>query len=111
MLISSPRFMGWGLGAILLLILATTGVCFAQTDTARLQGTVTDPQGAAIAGANVQVTNTGTGFYATVSTTELGFYSASALQPGSYRVEVSQKGFKKTVRELDLQVAQVGVAD
>jgi len=33
------------------------------------------------------------------------------MQPGSYRVEVSQKGFKKIVRELALQVAQVGAED
>src|SRR5690348_16134441 len=111
MVISSPRFVGWALGAILLLVLAITRVCFAQSDTARLQGTVTDPQGAAIAGASVQVTNPQTGFAVTVTTNELGFYSVSALQPGSYRVEVSQKGFKKTVRELALQVAQVGAAD
>ncbi len=78
MVIFSPRFIGWGLGAILLLILATTGVCFAQSDTARLQGTVTDPQGAAISGASVQVTNPQTGFAVTVTTSELGFYSVRA---------------------------------
>jgi hypothetical protein len=89
MVISSPRFISWALGAILLPILATTNVCFAQSDTARVQGTVTDPRGAAIAGASVQVTNTGTGFVATGTTNELGFYSVSALPPGSYRVEVS----------------------
>src|SRR5215472_14885749 len=108
---SKPGFLSWAAAAILLLILATTEACLAQSDTARLQGTVIDPQGAAIVGANVQVTNTGTGFAATVTTNELGFYSVSALPPGSYHVEVSQKGFKKTVRELDLQVAQVGAAD
>src|SRR5215472_8874966 len=37
--------------------------------------------------------------------------AASALPPGSYRVEVSQKGCKKTVRELEVQVVQVGAAD
>lgn len=107
----NPRFIICAVAAILLPLLATSRACFAQSDTARLQGTVIDPQGAAIAGASVQVTNTGTGFSATVSTNELGFYSVSALPPGSYHVEVSQKGFKKTVRELDLQVAQVGAAD
>jgi len=107
----NPRFIICAVAAILLPLLATSRACFAQSGTARLQGTVIDPQGAAIAGASVQVTNTGTGFSATVSTNELGFYSVSALPPGSYHVEVSQKGFKKTVRELDLQVAQVGAAD
>ena len=108
---SNGRFLSWIVAAIFLAILGSTEVCLAQSDTARLQGTVTDPQDAAIAGANVQVANTGTGFAATVTTSELGFYSVSALPPGSYRVEVSQKGFKKVVRELELQVAQVGVAD
>src|SRR5215467_12790265 len=111
MLISSPRFRKWVLGSILLFTLATPRVCFGQSDTARLQGTVTDPQGSAIAGATVQVTNTGTGYTATVTTNELGYYSVSALPPGAYRVEVSQKGFKKAIRDLDLQVAQVGAAD
>jgi len=84
---------------------------FGQADTARLQGTVTDPQGAAVNGASVSVTNTGTGFNQTVDSNELGYYTVSALPPGHYRIEVTQKAFKKTVRELDLQVAQVAVAD
>src|SRR5215469_79684 len=107
----NPRLLTCGVAAILLLVLATTEVSLAQSETARLQGTVTDPQGAAIVGAKVQVTNTGTGSAATVATNELGFYFVSALPPGSYHVEVSQKGFKKTVRDLELQVAQVGAAD
>lgn len=111
MIRSTLRFMGWATVVVLLSILATTNVCFAQSDNARLQGTVTDAQGAAVPGANVTVTNTGTGYTASVTGNELGYYSVSALPPGSYRVEVSQKGFKKTVRELALQVAQVGVAD
>ena len=65
MIRANPRFISWAVVAILLPILVTTKVCFGQSDTARLQGTVTDPQGAAIADANVQVTNTGTGFAAT----------------------------------------------
>jgi hypothetical protein len=103
--------MGWASAVVLLLVLCTARTGLAQSDTARLQGTVTDAQGAAVPGANVTVTNTGTGYAGSVTTNELGYYSVSALQPGSYRVEVSQKGFKKTVRELALQVAQVGVAD
>lgn len=111
MMRSTGRFMGWASAVVLLLVLCTARTGLAQSDTARLQGTVTDAQGAAVPGANVTVTNTGTGYAGSVTTNELGYYSVSALQPGSYRVEVSQKGFKKTVRELALQVAQVGVAD
>src|SRR3977135_2230162 len=78
----------------------------AQGDTARLQGTITDAADAAIAGATVTITRTETGRVQTAQTTDLGYYSVSALPAGHYRVEVSQQGFKKTVRELNLQVAQ-----
>jgi len=84
---------------------------FGQADTAKLQGTATDPSGAAIVAASVSVTSTGTGFNQTVNTNELGYYTVTALPPGHYRMEVSLKGFKKYVRELDLQVAQTAVAD
>ena len=82
-----------------------------QADTGRLQGTVTDPSGAAVLGADVSITNTATSFTQKTSTNELGYYAVSALLPGHYRIEVAAQGFKKVVRDLDLQVAQIGVAD
>src|SRR5215469_16744292 len=96
---------------LLLIVLSTAAVCLAQSDTARLQGTVTDPSGAAINGAIVNVTSTETGRLTSVTTNELGYYTATALPPGNYKVEISQKGFKKISRTLELQVAQLGVAD
>jgi len=96
---------------LFLIFAATAGACFAQNDTARLEGTVTDPQGAAVAGATVTVTNTGTGNPSTATTNALGYYTVTALPPGHYHVEVTLKGFKKVVRDLDLQVAQVADAD
>jgi hypothetical protein len=93
------------------LILCAAHFSFAQSDAARLQGTVTDPNGGAVNGASVTVKNTETGRSIPTSTSELGYYSVSALPPGHYRIEIEQKGFKKEVRELELQVAQVGVAD
>jgi hypothetical protein len=96
---------------IVVLVLSTAVACLAQSDTARLQGTVTDPQGGVVVGATVVLTNIGTGRQSSVTTNELGYYSLSALPPGNYHVEVSQKGFRKVARELQLQVAQFGVAD
>jgi hypothetical protein len=96
---------------LLLLTFSTALVCLAQGDTARLQGTVTDPQGGAVNGATVTITNVDTSRATTATTSELGYYSVSALPPGNYRVDVSQKGFNKVTRDLALQVAQVGVAD
>jgi hypothetical protein len=96
---------------VLLIVLSTAAVCLAQSDTARLQGTVTDPQGNAVAGAAVNVTSVETGRVSTATTSELGYYTVSALPPGNYRVDIAQKGFKKVSRTLELQVAQLGVAD
>jgi len=96
---------------VLLIVLSTAAVCLAQSDTARLQGTVTDPQGNAVSGAVVNVTSVETGRLSTATTSELGYYTVTALPPGNYRVDIAQKGFKKVSRTLELQVAQVGVAD
>jgi hypothetical protein len=110
MIRSTLRFVG-RVTVVLLSALALANMCYAQSDTARLQGTVTDPNDAAVAGATVKVTNVGTEREVSVATDETGFFTVSALPPGHYRVTVTLKGFKETVRELDLQVAQVGVAD
>jgi hypothetical protein len=86
-------------------------LAYAQGDTARLQGTITDMQNAAVGGANLTVTSTSTGRTVSATTNELGYYTISALPAGHYRVEVTLKGFKKVSPELGLQVAQIGVAD
>jgi hypothetical protein len=101
----------WRGSVFFLLMLTASLASFAQVDTARLQGTVTDPQGAAAVGATVLITSVQTGRANSTTTNDLGFYSASALPPGRYRIEVTQPGFKKISRELELQIAQVGVAD
>ena len=105
----SKRLFLWS--GVVLLMLSTACMCPAQSDTARLQGTVTDPQGAAVGGGSITVTSLDTGRISTVATNELGYYSVSALPPAHYRVQVSAKGFKKAQRDLELQVAQAGDAD
>lgn len=93
------------------LILFAAHFSFAQSDTARLQGTITDPNGGAVKDAAITVKNTETGRTIPTTTNDLGYYTVSALPPGHYRIEITQKGFKKEVRELELQISQVGVAD
>src|SRR6266481_4404426 len=94
-----------------LLLLSLTRFGYGQGDTARLQGTITDPQNVAVAAASVTVTSTDTGRTVSATTNELGYYTVSALPAGHYRVEVTLEGFKKVSRELDLRIAQIGVAD
>jgi carboxypeptidase family protein/TonB-dependent receptor-like protein len=105
------RVLSWTIAVMFLWFATTTSVSLAQSDTGRLQGTITDPSGAAVSGATVTATEIGTGRQTTTTSNELGYYSVQALPPGNYRVEVTQQGFKKITRNLELQVAQVGVAD
>ena len=65
---------------------------------------VTDPSGAAIAGAAVSITNQGTGQSIHVGTTRTGNYSSGPLTPGSYVVNVSAHGFKTTKVAITVQV-------
>jgi hypothetical protein len=84
-----------------------SGTALAQTESARLQGTVTDAAGAVIAGATVKATDIGTGRTVETQTNENGEFSILALQPGRYRIEVTQANFKTTQQEITLEVAQV----
>ena len=79
----------------------------AQTDSARLQGTVTDAAGAVVAGATVKVTDLGTTRTVDAQTSDEGNFSFPSLKAGRYRVEVSQSNFKTTKQEVTLEVAKV----
>ena len=57
-------------------------------------GTVTDPSGAIIVGAQVKVTNVGTGEHLTAISGKSGDYVVFPIQPGSYEITVDQAGFR-----------------
>jgi hypothetical protein len=89
------------------LTLCFAGVALAQTDTARLYGTITDPAGAVLPNATVTVTDTATGRVVTVNTGASGEYAVNALPVGKYHVEVKHEGFKTATAEVALDVSQV----
>jgi roadblock/LC7 domain-containing protein len=91
---------------LLVAILCLTTFISAQTESGRVQGTVTDTSGAAIAGATVTVTDLGTGRVVTAQTSEEGAYSILSLQPGRYQIAVTQTNFKTTKQEVTVEVAQ-----
>jgi hypothetical protein len=64
-----------------------------------IQGTITDPNGAAVAKAQVTATNTETGVAVTHTTDNKGLYSISPLAVGTYNVEVTAKGFQRLLQE------------
>ena len=62
-------------------------------------GTVTDPSASAIIGAEVILTNNGTGEKRVVQAGPDGTFRFVNLVPGNYRVDVEQKGFKHYLRD------------
>src|SRR5712692_2445800 len=84
------------LGALLLVTSA-----FGQSgSTGAITGIVQDEQGAAIPSAQVRVTNTATGVVERESSsTGAGLFDIPSLEPGTYKVEVTAKGFAKFIAE------------
>jgi hypothetical protein len=75
---------------------------------AGITGTVLDPQGAAIQQATVTLTDQKTGATTAVPTTAGGEFNFTDLQPGTYKLSVTQRGFKTLVRhDLTLTEGQV----
>ncbi|QNI32348.1 TonB-dependent receptor [Alloacidobacterium dinghuense] len=65
----------------------------AQTVTGNITGTVTDPSGAIVSGANVTATDTATGIQTQATTNESGVYTIRFLPIGQYQVSISASGF------------------
>lgn len=65
----------------------------AQSARARIVGTVRDPQGAVVPGANVTVTNVATGAKTETVADNEGYFQIFELPIGSYKVKVSREGF------------------
>jgi hypothetical protein len=92
---------------ILSLCLISIGVwrLAAQSSYGTIVGTVTDTSGATVAGAQIKLTNEGTGAIRNVSTGEGGTYTLLNLNPGYYTIAYSQIGFESAMRShVDVQI-------
>ena len=85
--------------ACLLVLWVSVGSLHAQTTNGSIQGTVSDPNGGAVAGASVTARNLDTGLTQATSTTDAGIYSLPNLPPGRYSVVVEAPGLKKHSQE------------
>ena len=86
-------------------LLCASSALHAQT-TGVITGTVTDPSGSSVPGAEVAVRNTETGETKTFHTNGSGIYAAYALPVGKYNLEVTATGFKKASKtDIQLNVA------
>jgi len=73
---------------VLLAVLGCATMVSAQVNTATLSGTVSDPQGLAVKGARVTMTNASTGAQRTAVTDDGGRYNLVGLPPGRYKMIV-----------------------
>jgi hypothetical protein len=80
---------------------------YAQTITATVTGTVTDPQGSTVPNVKVVAVNQGTNLEYSAQTSESGVYTIPFLPVGNYVLSVEATGFKKLVsNEITLEVNQ-----
>src|SRR5579872_981095 len=79
--------------------LLAIGVATAQDERARVQGLITDPMHAVIAGASVTLHNNGTGVDAVKKTDANGQYIFDLVDPGTYTLTVELAGFDKFVQQ------------
>jgi hypothetical protein len=92
------------------LVLSLTAT--AQLPTSTLNGTVTDPQGAVVAGAKVVITSSATGVSRETTTGTDGGFSVTDLTPGSYTLRVSASGFAiSEFKEIRLEVGRALTLD
>jgi hypothetical protein len=81
------------------LLLSAAASLHAQTTNGSIEGSVTDPNGGAVAGASVTARNLDTGLTQTTTTTQAGIYSLPNLPPGRYSVTVEVPNLKKFAQE------------
>lgn len=91
--------------AVLVLAIAGSSRLLAQVDTGTITGTVTDPSGAVIPGATVDLINQGTSLKLTTTTDSSGSYTFTPIKIGTYTVEASFHGFQQAIhKDVSVQV-------
>src|SRR5579862_2618854 len=91
-----------------ILFLCAGSIAFAQAGRGSISGTITDPGGALIPGAQVVLLNPATGVTQHTVASSAGLYTFISLNPGAYRVTASQTGFASVaIDNITVSVDQV----
>lgn len=98
--------------ALIILVSIVTCLLFSsavlsQTTTSSIEGTITDANGALIAGAEVKASGTPLASERSVTANEEGFYRITALPAGKYILTVSHTGFSTSTSNIELTFNRV----
>jgi carboxypeptidase family protein len=103
MTVIQPRLMP---SALMLVVFSVCVPLFAQTETGRILGSVSDQSQAVVVGAAVSITDTQRGQTRNLTTNDAGEYPVPNLLPGVYVVRATAQGFKNVERRnVELQFA------
>lgn len=91
---------------VLSLMLCFTAIAFGQKTSGNIEGVVTDPNGAVVAGATVTAKATGTtaGYNQSTTTNGDGFYQFAQVPVGTYSLSTSNTGFRTTNTEVTVSI-------
>ena len=98
--------------AVFAALLLLPSISMAQSIvTGAISGTVTDPSGAVIVGANLSLKNNSTGESLTTTSGTTGGFQFTLLQPGTYRLAVTQTGFKQASESVEVHLGQISTVN
>ena len=81
-----------------ILALSWCTLAFSQVLKGSISGTITDPQGAVIAGAEVKATSSATDTPFTTTSDNTGLFRLNLIPAGEYTLEISSSGFQTAVQ-------------
>ena len=88
------KLLRWSLGFVCLSTLV-----WAQSERGNIAGLITDPTGAVVAAAELNVVNRDTNATARAVSNASGEFNVPNLLPGTYRIEITAPGFKRYIQQ------------
>src|ERR1700674_5940931 len=92
------------LASLVLVMLTLTDRVFGQSiNSGTVTGTVTDPTGAVVQGASVQIQNAITGYQQTTSADSQGMFRLNNVPFNNYRITATQPGFSPAEQQVTVR--------
>src|SRR5262245_48458257 len=91
--------------------LSSLDIVSSQSQTGIIDGTVKDPNGAALVGAQIAIRNESTGETRNTVTDSQGRFKVEGLAPGGYKITINQAGFKTAERAVSIESGKTATVE